>query len=473
MEKSSLLQSRETNQSLDVLILAAGLGTRMKSARAKVLHEIGGLPLIVYVCRTAQSLAPQKIFVVVGHQAAEVEAAVQNGIGDLGEFVKQTEQRGTGDAVMAARSQFAGRDSLLLVLSGDVPLIRQETLESFIDNHRSNQAACSLLSVRLENPTGYGRVIRDGNDTFVRIIEQKDATPEEQKIKEINAGIYCFDSRKLFTALERVSPSNKQGEYYLTDVPQILLADGEAVNVYLHGDAREVSGINTRAELAEFENLVRRNTIRKLMTEVGVTFIDPSHAYISAAAEIGRDCIIYPDVSIEGKSSLGQNCEIRSGTRITNSRLADNVVIKDHCVIIDSEIASNVSVGPFAHLRMNTRLEENSVVGNFVEIKKSSLGRGSKSMHLTYLGDATIGEETNIGAGTITCNYDGKNKNATIIEDDVKIGSDTMLVAPVRVGKGSVTAAGSVVTEDVPPNTLVAGVPAVVKKRLDKESDES
>jgi len=473
LEKSSLLQSRKINQSLDVLILAAGLGTRMKSARAKVLHEIGGLPLIVYVCRTAQALDPQKIFVVVGHQATEVEAAVQNEIGNLGEFVKQTEQRGTGDAVMAARSQFADRDSLLLVLSGDVPLIRQETLESFIDNHRSSQAACSLLSVRLENPTGYGRVIRDDDNTFVRIIEQKDATPEEQKIKEINAGIYCFDSRKLFTALERVSPSNKQGEYYLTDVPQILLSAGEAVNVYLHGDAREVSGINTRAELAEFENLVRRNTIRKLMTEVGVTFIDPSHAYISAAAEIGRDCIIYPDVSIEGKSSLGQNCEIRSGTRITNSRLADNVVIKDHCVIIDSEIASNVSVGPFAHLRMNTRLEENSVVGNFVEIKKSSLGRGSKSMHLTYLGDATIGEETNIGAGTITCNYDGKNKNATIIEDDVKIGSDTMLVAPVRVGKGSVTAAGSVVTEDVPPNTLVAGVPAVVKKRLDKESDES
>ncbi|MDQ2920026.1 MAG: bifunctional UDP-N-acetylglucosamine diphosphorylase/glucosamine-1-phosphate N-acetyltransferase GlmU, partial [Acidobacteriota bacterium] len=277
----------------------------------------------------------------------------------------------------------------------------------------------------------------------------------------------------LFSALERVDPSNNQGEYYLTDVPQILLSDGEAVNVYLHGDAREVSGINTRAELAEFENLLRRNTIRRLMTEGGVTFIDPSHAYISAEAEVGRDCVIYPDVSIEGKSRVGRNCEIRSGTRITNSRLADNVVVKDHCVIIDSEIESNCSVGPFAHLRVNTRLEENSVVGNFVEVKKSRLGRGSKSMHLTYLGDATIGEKTNIGAGTITCNYDGKNKHETIIEDDVKIGSDTMLVAPVRVGKGSVTAAGSVVTEDVPPNTLVAGVPAVVKKRLGERNDEN
>lgn len=472
LEKTPLLQSRETNQSLDVLILAAGLGTRMKSARAKVLHEIGGLPLIVYVCRTAKSVSPKKIFVVVGHQAAEVETAVRNEIGALGEFVKQTEQRGTGHAVMAARSQLVDRDSLLLVLSGDVPFIRSETLDSFIDNHRSSGVACSLLSVRLENPTGYGRIIRDDHDSFARIIEQKDATPEEQKIKEINAGIYCFDSSKLFSALERVKPSNKQGEYYLTDVPQILLSDGEAVNVYLHGDAREVSGINTRAELAEFENLLRRNTIRKLMTEGGVTFIDPSHAYISAEAEIGRDCVIYPDVSIEGKSNLGRNCEIRSGTRITNSRLADNVVIKDHCVIIDSEIASNVSVGPFAHLRMNAQLDENSVVGNFVEVKKSRLGRGSKSMHLTYLGDATIGEKTNIGAGTITCNYDGRNKHETIIEDDVRIGSDTMLVAPVRVGKGSVTAAGSVVTEDVPPHTLVAGVPAVVKKKLDEESDE-
>ena len=473
MEKGPLLQPRETNQPLNVLILAAGLGTRMKSERAKVLHEIGGLPLIIYVCRTARSLDPARIYVVVGHQAAEVEKAAQNEMGDLAGFVMQTEQRGTGHAVMAARAELASSNSLVLVLPGDVPFIRSETLETFIENHKSSHAACSVLSVRLENPTGYGRIVRDDNDLFARIVEQKDATLEEQKIKEINSGIYCFDSRKLFSALERVNTSNKQGEYYLTDVPQILLSGGEVINVYLHGDAREVSGINTRAELAEVENLLRRQTIRKLMTEGGVTFIDPSHAYISAEAEVGRDCVVYPDVSIEGKSRVGRNCEIRSGTRITNSRLADNVVVKDHCVIIDSEIESNCSVGPFAHLRMNTRLEENSIVGNFVEVKKSRLGRGSKSMHLTYLGDATIGEKTNIGAGTITCNYDGKNKHETIIEDDVKIGSDTMLVAPVRVGKGSVTGAGSVVTKDVPPNTLVAGVPAVVKKKLkDRESDE-
>jgi bifunctional UDP-N-acetylglucosamine pyrophosphorylase/glucosamine-1-phosphate N-acetyltransferase len=466
IEKAPLVQPRQTDQSLDVLILAAGLGTRMKSGRAKVLHELGGLPLITYVCRAAQSLSPGKIYVVVGHGAAEVEKAVLTEVGDGAAFVTQTKQRGTGDAVMAAHEQLENKDSLVLVLSGDVPLIRASTLESFVAQHRASEAACSILSVRLENPTGYGRIVRDEKDQFLRIVEQKDASPEEQKVKEINSGIYCFAARQLFAALKRVKPSNQQGEFYLTDVPEILLSDGEKVNVYLHGDAREVSGINTRAELAEFENLLRRNTTRKLMLEAGVTFLDPSHTYISAEALVGRDCVIHPNVSIEGKSVIGEGCEIRSGTRITNSRLGNNVVAKDHCLIIDSEIQSNCVVGPFAHLRMNTFLEEGSVVGNFVEMKKSRLGRGSKSMHLTYLGDATIGKNVNIGAGTVTCNYDGKNKHPTIIEDDVKIGSDTMLVAPVRVGKGSVTAAGSVVTEDVPPDTLVAGVPAVVKKHL-------
>ena len=472
IEEGQPLQPRQTDPSFNVLILAAGLGTRMKSGRAKVLHELGGLPLITYVCRAAQSLGPKRIYVVVGHQAAEVEKAVNAEAGALAEFVNQTEQRGTGDAVIAAKAQLANSDSLVLVLPGDVPLIRAETLKALIDNHKSSGAACSVLSVRLENPTGYGRIVRDENESFVRIVEQKDATPEEQKVKEINSGIYCFASRKLFAALARVKPANKQGEFYLTDVPEILLGDGEQVNVYLHGDAREVSGINTRAELAEFENLLRRNTIRKLMVEAGVTFLDPSRAYISAEARLGRDCVLHPDVCIEGNSVIGEACEIRSGTRITNSRLGNNVVVKDHCVIVDSEIESNCSVGPFAHLRMNTRLEEGSAVGNFVEVKKSRLGRGSKSMHLTYLGDATIGEKTNIGAGTITCNYDGKDKHQTIIEDDVRIGSDTMLVAPVKVGKGSVTAAGSVVTKDVPPDTLVAGVPAVVKKRLAERKDE-
>ncbi|HEY0366858.1 MAG TPA: bifunctional UDP-N-acetylglucosamine diphosphorylase/glucosamine-1-phosphate N-acetyltransferase GlmU [Pyrinomonadaceae bacterium] len=465
-EKGPHLQPPQDNQPLNILILAAGLGTRMKSGRAKVLHELGGLPLIAYVCRTAQSLDPAKICVVVGHQADEVKRAVQAEVGDAARFATQTEQRGTGDAVMAARAEFEDSDALVLILSGDVPLIRASTLSAFTEQHRVNEAACSILSVRLENPAGYGRIVRGEGDEFLKIVEQKDATPDDLKVKEINSGIYCCDTRKLFAALKRVQPTNKQGEYYLTDAPQILLSDGEKVNVFVHGDAREVSGINTRAELSEFENLMRRNTIRKLMIESGVTFLDPSHAYISADAQLGRDCIIHPDVTIEGKTTIGENCVIRSGSRITNSRLGDNVVVKDHCVIIDSEIESNCAVGPFAHLRMNALLEENSVVGNFVEVKKSKLGRKSKAMHLTYLGDATIGQNTNIGAGTVTCNYDGKDKHPTTIEDNVRIGSDTMLVAPVTVGRGSVTAAGSVVTKDVPPDTLVAGVPAVVKKKL-------
>ena len=453
--------------------MAAGLGTRMKSRRAKVLHELGGLPLIAHVCRAAKSLNPNAIFVVVGHQASEVEEAARAAVGELARFVMQHEQRGTGDAVASAREQLANLNSLLVVLSGDVPMIRPSTLERLVAQHRQTKADCTILSVRLENPTGYGRVVRDEHGGFQKIVEQRDATDEEGQIKEINSGIYCFDTSKLFSALTRVQPANEQGEFYLTDVPGLLLAEGGRVDVYLNQDAREVSGINTRAELAEFENLLRRNTIRGLMTEGGVTFIDPSHAYISADATIGADSIIYPDVSIEGSSVLGESCVVRAGVRITNSRLGNNVVIKDHSIIVDSDIEANCSVGPFAHLRMNSKLEESAAVGNFVEVKKSRIGRRTKAMHLTYLGNATIGERSNIGAGTITCNYDGKRKHETIIEDDVKIGSDTMLVAPVRIGKGAVTGAGSVVTKDVPDHSLVAGVPAMVKKKLNTSDSGS
>ena len=451
---------------LNVLVMAAGLGTRMKSKRAKVLHELGGLPLIAYVTRAAQALNPKTILVVVGHQAEEVERAVLAEVGELASFAIQAKQRGTGDAVESARSLLENSDSLVLVLSGDVPLIKVETLRNFIEQHNDSGAACTILSVRLENPTGYGRIIRDEANSFQKIVEHRDATEEQRQVKEINSGIYCFDARDLFRALRKVEPANDQGEYYLTDVAEIILRSGGKVDVYLHHDTREVSGINTRAELAEFENLMRRSAIRRLMIEGGVTFIDPSNAYVSAEAQIGRDTIIHPNVSIEGKSVIGEGCLIRAGVRITNSRLGDEVVIKDQSVIVDSQIDSNCSVGPFAHLRMNATLEQKATVGNFVEVKKSRLKRGVKAMHLTYLGDATIGERTNIGAGTVTCNYDGKHKHETIVEEDVKIGSDTMLVAPVRVGARSMTAAGSVVTEDVPPDSLVAGVPAKVKKKI-------
>jgi bifunctional UDP-N-acetylglucosamine pyrophosphorylase/glucosamine-1-phosphate N-acetyltransferase len=457
------------NRPLNVLIMAAGLGTRMKSNRAKVLHEMGGAPLIAYVVRAAQALEPRSIIVIVGHQAEEVERAALAEVGELASFVVQEKQRGTGDAVESARSLLENSDSLVLVLSGDVPMIRVETLQRLIEHHNNTGAACSILSVRLENPTGYGRIVRDESGAFRKIVEQRDATEEERQVREINSGIYCFEAKELYRALRKVEPKNDQGEYYLTDVAEIILASGGGVSVFVINDPREVSGVNTRAELAEFENLIRRSAIRRLMLESGVTFIDPSHAYISAEAQIGRDTIIYPNVTIEAKTVIGEGCVIRAGARITNSRLGDNVTVKDHSIIVDSQIESNCSVGPFAHLRMNALLEEKATVGNFVEVKKSRLKRGAKAMHLTYLGDATIGERTNIGAGTVTCNYDGVNKHETIIEDDVKIGSDTMLVAPVRVGARSKTGAGSVVTRDVPPDSLVAGVPAEVKKKIPKD----
>jgi bifunctional UDP-N-acetylglucosamine pyrophosphorylase/glucosamine-1-phosphate N-acetyltransferase len=458
---------------LDILILAAGLGTRMKSRMAKVLHKLGNRPIIAHVCRTAMLLEPRRTFVVLGHQAQAVQAAVEEEVGkhDAG-FVLQTEQRGTGDAVMAAQEALANANSTLLILSGDVPLVRLETLRTLVEQHLADRASCTILSVRLENPAGYGRMIRDDAGRFLKIVEQKDATEEERQVKEINAGIYCFDSKKMFQALERVRPTNSQGEYYLTDVPGILRDDGDLVTIYQHNDAREVAGVNTRAELAEFENLLRRSAVRRLMIDGGVTFIDPAHAYIGSDAQVGRDCVIHPDVHIEGKSVIGEGCEIQQGSRIKDSRVGDRVTIKDHCLIVDSEIGDDCAVGPFAHLRMNARMEERAVVGNFVEVKKSKIGRGTKSMHLTYLGDATIGEDTNIGAGTVTCNYDGKRKHPTVIGSRVRIGSDTMLVAPVCVGDGAVTAAGSVVTEDVPPDTLVAGVPAKIKKSLSEEESK-
>ncbi len=459
---------------LDVLILAAGLGTRMRSRTAKVLHRLGGRPLIAHVCRVAASLSERPVYIIVGHQAEEVQQAVEAELGPgRAVFIMQQEQRGTGDAVEAARPALARADSTVLVLSGDVPLVHHETLGALVHQHRTHRgrgAACTLLTVKLDDPTGYGRVLRDEEGRFERIVEHKDATTEERLVKEINAGIYCFESRALFPALERVRPANAQGEYYLTDVPGILRADGEDVSVFLHGDAREVSGINTRVELSEFERLLRLRTLRRLMIDSGVTIIDPAHTYVGADVQIGNDTVLHPDTHLEGRTVVGENCEIRSGTRITDSRIGSGVIIKDHCVITDSEIADRCTVGPFAHLRMHAQLDEAAAVGNFVEMKKSRLGRGSKSMHLTYLGDATIGDHVNIGAGTVTCNYDGVNKHPTVIEDGVKIGSDTMLVAPVRVGACSITGAGSVVTKDVPPDTLVAGVPATVRKRLDAKT---
>lgn len=440
--------------------MAAGLGTRMRSSRAKVLHHLDGMPLVNHVVSAALKLNPAKVVAIVGHQADEVQKAVENEFPDAGvEFAIQEKQLGTGDAVNSARQILEGRDSTTVVLSGDVPQIKAETLQAMIDAHREAAAACTILSVRLKDPTGYGRVMRSDDGLFDRVVEQKDASDEEKKIREINSGIYCFDTVKLFDALSRVGNENAQGEYYLTDVPGIMCADGEVVAVFECPNAKEVEGVNERGQLAKMEKIARKETNRSLM-ESGVTLLDPKAAYISSRAEIGRDTVIYQNVTVEGKTVIGENCTIRPGVRIVNSVVGDNVEIRDNSFITDSTIGSGCTVGPMAHLRGHALMEDGSKIGNFVELKKTRLGKGSKASHLTYLGDATIGENTNIGAGTITCNYDGKNKHETHIGDNVKIGSDTMLVAPITVGNGAVTGAGSVVTKDVQPNKLVVGAPA-------------
>ena len=436
----------------------------MKSNLAKVLHKLDGRPLINHVCRTATALDPAKIYVVVGHQGEDVKAAVLNELDEstVG-FAWQKQMLGTGDAVNAAREFLAETDSTLLVLSGDVPMISSETLTELVKLHRGFRgkgAACTVLTVRLKDPSGYGRVVRDENGGFDRIVEQKDASDEQREIDEINSGIYCFDARKLFAALANVENNNAQGEYYLTDVPQILREQGDDVAIFLHKDEHEIEGVNDRRQLAAMEKSIRRSTVSRLMLESGVTFIDPKSVYVSASAQIGRDTVIHPNVTIEGDSVIGENCTFRSGTRVTNSRVANGVEILENCVITDSAIGENCTVGPMAHLRGKAVMEDGSKVGNFVELKKTKLGKGSKASHLTYLGDATIGEKTNIGAGTITCNYDGTNKHETHIGSGVKIGSDTMLVAPVTVGDGAVTGAGSVVTKDIAPNKLAVGAPA-------------
>jgi len=454
---------------INVLILAAGLGTRMKSQQAKVLHKLGGRPLISHVLRTAAQLEPEKIFVVVGHQADQVETAARASLdassAERLNFVMQTEQRGTGHAVMSARAALKEARGLLLVLYGDVPLVRAETLRRLIEEHERGRHAATFITIRIENPPAYGRILRDAQGNFLQIVEDKDCTPEQRAITEVNPGLYCFDIAALLSTLDRLTTRNAQGEYYLTDVPELLLKDGRSVGTVLHPDAGELDGVNTRAELAAMWKRLRHETLNRLMAE-GVTIIDPDSTYIDDEVRIGMDTVIHPQVIIEGASRIGRNCEIHSWSHLTNVEIGDDCKVENCCRMVDSKLTARNSIGPFAHLRMHAELAEEAVVGNFVEVKKSKLGRKTKSMHLTYLGDATLGDRVNIGAGTVTCNYDGKNKNPTFIEDDVKIGSDTMLVAPVRVGRGSVSGAGSVIIKDVPPDSLVAGVPAQVKKRL-------
>ncbi|HSE36430.1 MAG TPA: bifunctional UDP-N-acetylglucosamine diphosphorylase/glucosamine-1-phosphate N-acetyltransferase GlmU [Blastocatellia bacterium] len=459
----------------DVMILAAGLGTRMKSRRAKVLHELAGKPLVAHVLRAAFELAPQAVFTVVGYQAEEVELAVRNEAARLVQasptaspdlqFVSQTEQRGTGHAVMSARDRLEGRRGPLVILAGDAPLVEAATLRHLVATHRDEKNDATMLTVVMDDPTGYGRIIRNQDGSLQRCVEQKDGSPEELSVREVGVSIYCFELPSLVGALDSLTTDNAQGEYYLTEVPRIMQQQGKTVGLLCHSSAEEVLGVNTRIELADLERKLRERKLRELMLS-GVTIIDPPTTYIHRDVEVGQDSVIHPQVIIEGATRIGSGCTVQSWTRLKNVQIADGVTVRNSCVIEDSTIREGATVGPFARLRAGADIGETARIGNFVEVKKSRIGRGTKASHLTYLGNATLGERVNIGAGTVTCNYDGVRKNETIIEDEVKIGSDTMLVAPVRVGRRSVTGAGSVVTKDVPPDSLAVGVPAIVKKKL-------
>ncbi len=439
-----------------VLILAAGRGKRMRSGTVKMLHRIGGAPMVWHVARAASRLRPALMAAVVGRQAAEVSAALQDDTLGTILFIEQAKQLGTAHAVMQAEKPFrswGARRGTLLILNGDVPLIRTSTLRALLARHRRTGAAGTIATTLVEDPAGYGRVVRDGKGEFAEIVEHRDATPRIRKIREVNAGLYCVEIEVLFAALRKTGRSNAQGEYYLPDLFPILRTRGHRIEVYRHVESEEVLGVNDRAELSRAGKILYRRRGEDLMGS-GVTILDPDSAWIDPWVRVGKDTVIHPMAHLEGRTSIGTGCTIGAQTRIVDSTLGRGVVVRDVCVISESTIRDGVTIGPFAHLRPGTILEEGSRVGNFVEVKKSRLGRGSKAPHLTYLGDAEIGERCNIGAGTITCNYDGVRKNVTILEDDVFVGSDTQLVAPVRVRRGAYVGAGSTITKEVPEDSL-------------------
>lgn len=434
---------------LTVLILAAGKGTRMKSQRAKVLHRVGGLPMIEHVVRAARQVADQ-VAVVVGHEAESVIEAV----GDA-DFVTQKQQLGTGHAVICARDVIRGASDVL-VLPGDVPLIGGGVLEAFVDFFRSGGFAGAVLTATLEDPGGYGRIIRRSGHEIDRIVEDRDASPEIRRIREVNSAVCAFNVPDLLSALDELGTHNVQKEYYLTDVVEILSGRGARIGAFETPDASQTLGVNSRSELAAADRLMKWRKCDALM-ESGVSIMDPTSTWIDTDVCVGEDSIIHPSVTIEGTSKLDREVTVRSFSRITDTKIGRGTTILENSVIEGSEIHEDVRIGPSAHLRPGCVLEEGVRIGNFVEIKKSRLGRGTKAGHLAYIGDARIGRDVNVGAGAITCNYDGVQKHETRVGDGVFIGSDSQLIAPVRIGKGAYVAAGSTITEDVPPHALAIG----------------
>jgi bifunctional UDP-N-acetylglucosamine pyrophosphorylase/glucosamine-1-phosphate N-acetyltransferase len=436
-----------------VVVLAAGKGTRMKSQVPKVLHRIAGLALIERVLRTAEALSPVSMTLVVGHGADEVKGALGSRQ-DL-EFVVQEQQLGTGHALLQTRPLLEGKQGVVVLLSGDVPLLTGNTLRSLIETHTQSEAAATVVTAEMPRPFGYGRIIRT-NGRISKIVEERDASPAQRKIAEINSGIYAFDLAPLFGALDSIGTSNNQGEYYLPDLVAIYRKQKRTVATWTVERAEEIRGINSRTELAEVSAMVRQQKNEELMA-AGVTLIDPATTYVDSDVVVGADTVIHPCVFLEGSTEIGAACEIHAGSRIVNSTLGDRVCVRNHTVVTDSTVASGAFLGPFAHIRPGSQVGEDVHIGNFVELKKTSMGKGAKANHLAYLGDATIGSATNVGAGTITCNYDGEKKHQTVIGSNVFVGSNSTLVAPVTLADGSYIAAGSAVTNDVPAGALGIG----------------
>jgi bifunctional UDP-N-acetylglucosamine pyrophosphorylase/glucosamine-1-phosphate N-acetyltransferase len=438
------------NDNLEVIILAAGLGTRMKSGTIKILHRAAGRPIIDYVLDLAADLTPHPPAMVVGYQ----REAVQKAVGSRARYAVQDQQLGTGHAVLQAAEMLeASGGKRVLILSGDVPLTRIETLQQLLDEHDREGNALTLLTMKPGDPGMYGRIVRDASGAVTRIVEAKDASDDEKRIDEVNAGIYVFDSEHLFDNLRNLRPDNAQKEYYLTDLLATIRDAGHRVGAVVAKDPIEAVGVNSRADLALVENEIQRRVIERLMRD-GVTFRNPSTVVIDSTVAIGADTVIYPFVTLEGTTRIGEGCVVDPGVHLNNVTVGDDVHLKTGTVAEDAIIENEASVGPYAHLRPGTKLGKHVKVGNFVETKKAVFGEGAKASHLSYIGDAEVGADVNIGAGTITCNYDGVRKHQTIIEDGAFIGSDSQLVAPIRIGRGAYVGAGSTITKDVPPEAL-------------------
>ncbi|MCA1296628.1 bifunctional UDP-N-acetylglucosamine diphosphorylase/glucosamine-1-phosphate N-acetyltransferase GlmU [Paenibacillus sp. alder61] len=431
------------------IVLAAGQGKRMKSKLYKVLHPVCGKPMVGHVLDTVKKVQCERSIVVVGHGAE----AVKSYLGTKAEYVLQAQQLGTGHAVKQAGTLLGQEEGTTIVICGDTPLVTEETLQAMLELHERQGAAATVLTASMDRPQGYGRIIRDSvKGSVARIVEQKDCSPEEDAVKEINTGTYCFDNAKLFAALEKVTNSNAQQEYYLTDVIGILVGEGEVVEGYMTEDFAESIGVNDRLALSEAEGYMRERINRKHMLN-GVTIIDPSSTYIGADVVIGADTVIYPGSHISGATVIGEDCVIGPAAEIEDSRIEDGAKVKQS-VLCQAEVGKETTVGPFAYLRPGAKLGEHVKVGDFVEIKNATLDDGSKVSHLSYIGDAKVGKNVNIGCGAITVNYDGYNKSITEIEDDAFIGSNVNLIAPVKVGKGAYVVAGSTITQSVPDNDV-------------------